>query len=59
MAECLAAARQSLRETPQKLQVLAKAGVVDAGAKGFVDFLEGILHFIKKGRIRSAASVET
>jgi hypothetical protein len=25
--------------------------VVDAGAKGFVDFLEGILHFIKKGKL--------
>jgi len=58
--ESLAAARQSLRETTQKLQVLARAGVVDAGAKGFVDFLEGVLHFITKGRIRrSAASVET
>ena len=54
--ESLAAARQSLRETTQKLQVLAKAGVVDAGGKGFVDFLEGVLHFITKGRINRAAS---
>jgi len=51
-AEGLAAARQSLRETTQKLQVLARAGVVDAGAKGFVDFLEGVLHFVAKGRLR-------
>jgi hypothetical protein len=51
MTESIADARQSLRETPQKLEVLAKAGVVDAGAKGFVDFLEGILHFIKKGKL--------
>lgn len=58
--ESLAAARQSLRETTHKLQVLAKAGVVDAGAKGFVDFLEGVLQFITKGRIkRPAAPVET
>ena len=54
--ESLAAARQSLRETTQKLQVLARAGVVDAGAKGFVDFLEGVLSFISKGRIRRGAA---
>lgn len=51
MTDSLATAQESLRQTTQKLQVLAKAGVVDAGAKGFVDFLEGILHFIKAGRI--------
>lgn len=45
-------AHQSLSETPRKLAVLAKAGVVDAGAKGFVDFLEGIVHFIKKGKLK-------
>lgn len=44
--------QKSLRETPQKLPVLAKAGVVDAGAKGFVDFLEGITNFIKKGKLK-------
>jgi DegV family protein with EDD domain len=54
--ESLAAARQSLRETTQKLQVLARAGVVDAGAKGFVDFLEGVLLFIIKGRIQNAST---
>jgi uncharacterized protein len=40
----------SLNQTPQKLKVLAEAGVVDAGAKGFVYILEGILEFIKKGK---------
>jgi hypothetical protein len=50
-SESLKTARQSLRDTPKKLQTLARAGVVDAGAKGFVDFLEGIFHFIKKGRL--------
>jgi len=52
-SESLQAAKKSLEETPRKLPVLAKAGVVDAGAKGFVDFLEGILQFIKKGTIRT------
>lgn len=48
-------ARTSLKDTPKKLQVLAKAGVVDAGAKGFVDFLEGVLNFIKKGNLKQIA----
>ena len=51
-------AKRSLTETPKKLAVLAKAGVVDAGAKGFVDFLEGITHFIKKGRLKSIPKPE-
>jgi DegV family protein with EDD domain len=46
-------ARRSLRDTPKKLSVLARAGVVDAGAKGFVDFLEGIVDFISQGKIKS------
>jgi hypothetical protein len=54
----LPAAHQSLRDTPLKLAVLAKAGVVDAGAKGFVDFLEGILEFIKQGRILRVKKTE-
>jgi DegV family protein with EDD domain len=59
LGESLKAARHSLRETTKKLSVLARAGVVDAGAKGFVDFLEGIHHFIKKGRLdRPAARPE-
>lgn len=44
-------ARQSLAETPKKLEVLKKAGVVDAGAQGFVHILEGIVHFIDRGKI--------
>lgn len=46
----LDAARRSLAETPDHLKELARAGVVDAGAQGFVYFLEGILHFAE-GRI--------
>ena len=36
------AARAALARTPDQLAVLRKAGVVDAGAQGFVDFLEGV-----------------
>ncbi len=58
MTETLKTAQESLRQTTEKLQVLAKAGVVDAGAKGFVDFLEGILHFIRAGRISREEKAE-
>jgi len=37
------AARASLARTPELLPVLRQAGVVDAGAKGFVGLLEGAL----------------
>jgi uncharacterized protein len=39
-------ARDSLARTPDLLPVLRAAGVVDAGAKGFVAMLEGVLLFI-------------
>ncbi len=57
-SDTLQTARESLRDTPKKLAVLAKAGVVDAGAKGFVDFLEGILLFIQKGHILRVRKTE-
>ncbi len=43
-------ARASLAATPQQLPVLRAAGVVDAGAAGFVDFLEGVDDLIARGR---------
>ncbi|MEA3507524.1 MAG: DegV family protein [Synergistota bacterium] len=45
-------ARRSLMETPSRLPVLAKAGVVDAGAQDFVNFLEGIVDFLETGDAR-------
>ncbi|MDQ1351519.1 MAG: fatty acid kinase [Acidobacteriota bacterium] len=45
-------ARESLAETQKKLEVLKKAGVVDAGAQGFVHLLEGIVNFIDRGKIK-------
>ena len=39
-------AREALASTPDLLPVLKKAGVVDAGAKGFVHLLEGISSFV-------------
>ena len=45
-------AEKSLENTPNLLAVLKKAGVVDAGAQGFVDFLHGIFNFIKNGDLK-------
>lgn len=42
----LAVARTSLARTPDLLPALRKAGVVDAGAKGFVSLLEGVVLFV-------------
>lgn len=44
-------ARQSLAHTPEQLAVLKDAGVVDAGAQGFVDFLDGIWRFMVSGKV--------
>jgi DegV family protein with EDD domain len=38
--------RSSLSRTPELLPALKKAGVVDAGGKGFVHLLEGVLNYI-------------
>jgi len=56
--ESLKKARISLLETPNKLAVLKKAGVVDAGAEGFVNLLEGIVDFIEFGKLRTLKSDE-
>ncbi len=53
LAHSLQAAERSLKDTPKKLAVLARAGVVDAGAKGFFDFLEGVVGFIRKGSLKA------
>ncbi len=52
LTESLDTARASLKDTPNKLKALAEAGVVDAGASGFVEFLEGIVEFIHKGSLK-------
>jgi DegV family protein with EDD domain len=58
-AHALLRARRALADTPRQMALLQKAGVVDAGAQGFVDWLEGIAEFVEGGpravRIRGAA----
>lgn len=46
-------AREALANTPKQLAVLARHGVVDAGAQGFVYFLEGISTFFRDRRAAS------
>ncbi len=53
----------ALANTPELLPVLKKAGVVDAGGKGFVVILEGMYSVLKDGimiesKVSSEASVE-
>lgn len=45
-------AREALARTPDQLEVLREAGVVDAGGQGFVDWLEGIAEFIETGKTK-------
>ena len=46
MARVLEEAQASLQRTPELLPVLREAGVVDAGAMGFVRLIEGIVRLI-------------
>ena len=57
MDACLNEAQKSLENTPMQMELLQKAGVVDAGAQGFVDLLEGINSFIQSGRLRDLGNI--
>lgn len=47
----------TLNQTPEMLPVLKQAGVVDAGGKGFLVILEGMLHTLKTGEIIEGGEV--
>lgn len=49
MARTLETAEESLARTPDLLPVLSQAGVVDAGAKGFVAMISGVVRLIEEG----------
>ncbi len=51
MDEILRAAKEALEKTPEQLPVLKKAGVVDAGGKGFVVIFEGMAHTFRTGEV--------
>jgi DegV family protein with EDD domain len=71
MRRLLEEGEAALARTPELMQVLKDAGVVDAGGKGFVRMLEGVVRYIKgepiapggparadDGTLTPAASVE-
>lgn len=47
-------AEQTLQKTPEMLPVLKQAGVVDAGGRGLVVILEGMLYYLQHGEIVQA-----
>ncbi|GAB6177818.1 DegV family protein [Desulfobaculum senezii] len=49
--DSLTNARKSLTGTTERLASLKAAGVVDAGAQGFVYLLDGIVEFVERGRL--------
>ncbi|MDO5040904.1 MAG: DAK2 domain-containing protein [Peptoniphilus sp.] len=51
LTDFVKAAKTSLDKTPEKLQVLKDAGVVDAGGKGLVVLFEGLLKALRGERI--------
>jgi dihydroxyacetone kinase-like predicted kinase len=67
LAAATSAARAALERTPQQLAVLAAAGRVDAGGRGYLALLEGLLDYAasgcrpearpRHGRARDAASL--
>ena len=56
-ARGLARAEAALADTPRQLAVLRQAGVVDAGAQGFVDLLAGIDAWLRTGRAPPAPAL--
>lgn len=48
-AAAIDGAKAALEETPELLPALKKAGVVDAGGKGFVTILEGMMSVFRDG----------
>lgn len=49
LAQAINEAYETLKQTPEMLPVLKKAGVVDAGGKGLLVILEGGLHALSDG----------
>jgi DegV family protein with EDD domain len=55
----LAFAEQALKSTTEKLEVLSRANVVDAGAQGFFYFLEGVVEALKNPELKHQIPLET
>jgi DAK2 domain fusion protein YloV len=57
MRRTLAQGERTLARTPELLQVLKDAGVVDAGGKGFVRMIEGMVRLIEGDPILAAGPI--
>lgn len=57
-AAAIDGAKKALEETPELLPALKKAGVVDAGGKGFVTILEGMMSVFNDGVVIKSAVAE-
>jgi DegV family protein with EDD domain len=55
MSRIVNRAEAALQRTPELLAALKSAGVVDAGAKGFVRLLEGVKRLIEEGHVAQGA----
>jgi dihydroxyacetone kinase-like predicted kinase len=55
MSRIVARSEAALQRTPELLAALKSAGVVDAGAKGFVRLLEGVKRLIEEGHVAQGA----
>lgn len=53
LMDSLETLKQSLQETKEKLKILQQYNLVDAGAKGFVVFVEGITELITSRNLRN------
>ena len=54
MQAALANVERALAKTPLQLEVLRKAGVVDAGAKGFAELVAGFSGYVRDGSMAHA-----
>lgn len=55
----ISAGNEALAQTPEMLPVLKKAGVVDAGGKGFMTIMEGMYSVVKDGNMVLPADAES
>lgn len=55
IAAALEAAEEALRRTPELLDILREAGVVDAGGQGLVTLFDGLERFIRGATLEMAA----
>ena len=58
MRRLLAEGEVALARTPELMAVLKEAGVVDAGGKGFVRMLEGVVRYIEGDPILAAGDAD-